>query len=496
MIRVLDKATIDKIAAGEVIERPSSVVKELLENAIDADSTAVTVEIKDGGTSFISVTDNGCGIPKEEVRMAYMRHATSKIEHAEDLNSILSLGFRGEALSTIAAVSQTEMITKTATDLTGIKYVIHGGKEIEYKDVGVPNGTTIVVRNLFFNTPARKKFLKSAMTEGSYIFDLLTRIALSHPEISFKLIANGQTRIDTSGNGKLKDTIYQLYGRDITANLIPIDYTDGDIHLSGFIGKPFIARGNRGLENYFINHRYIKSNVVNRAIEEGYRTFVMQHKFPFTVLYLDLPQEKCDVNVHPTKMEFKYDNEKKLFEVCCTAVKLALTHKEIIPKEGEKPIVSPVISHPEQKPAEPFEVRRAQSQTIPQKNVRAGRYSPTYKILESLRKSSKLPRMGHHSRTSLIWLPTMALYMHHLHKHRSRTNQLLQLRQYGRTITQQPRLRLCNRIVQRLSQTILSQHRSSQRNHPTSRICLRWTKIQQPTNTQLASRKRSLTMIF
>lgn len=389
MIRVLDKATIDKIAAGEVIERPSSVVKELLENAIDAGSTAVTVEIKDGGTSFIRVTDNGCGIPKEEVRMAYMRHATSKIEHAEDLNSILSLGFRGEALSTIAAVSQTEMITKTATDLTGIKYVIHGGKEIEYKDVGVPNGTTIVVRNLFFNTPARKKFLKSAMTEGSYIFDLLTRIALSHPEISFKLIANGQTRIDTSGNGKLKDTIYQLYGRDITANLIPIDYTDGDIHLSGFIGKPFIARGNCGLENYFINHRYIKSNVVNRAIEEGYRTFVMQHKFPFTVLYLDLPQEKCDVNVHPTKMEFKYDNEKKLFEVCCTAVKLALTHKEIIPKEGEKPIASPVISHPEQKPAEPFEERRAQSQTIPQKNVRAGSYSPTYKILESLRKAEE-----------------------------------------------------------------------------------------------------------
>lgn len=389
MIRVLDKATIDKIAAGEVIERPSSVVKELLENAIDAGSTAVTVEIKDGGTSFIRVTDNGCGIPKEEVRMAYMRHATSKIEHVEDLNSILSLGFRGEALSTIAAVSQTEMITKTATDLTGIKYVIHGGKEIEYKDVGVPNGTTIVVRNLFFNTPARKKFLKSAMTEGSYIFDLLTRIALSHPEISFKLIANGQTRIDTSGNGKLKDTIYQLYGRDITANLIPIDYTDGDIHLSGFIGKPFIARGNRGLENYFINHRYIKSNVVNRAIEEGYRTFVMQHKFPFTVLYLDLPQEKCDVNVHPTKMEFKYDNEKNLFEACCTAVKLALTHKEIIPKEGEKPIASPVISHPEQKPAEPFEVKRAQSQAVPQKNVRAGNYSPTYKILESLRKAEE-----------------------------------------------------------------------------------------------------------
>ena len=388
-IMVLDSKTIDQIAAGEVVERPSSVVKELVENACDAGATAVTVEIKDGGTSFIRVTDNGCGIDKSEVRMAYMRHATSKIEHAEDLNSILSLGFRGEALSTIAAVSQTEMITKTATDLTGVKYVIHGGKEIEYKEVGVPNGTTIVVRNLFFNTPARKKFLKSSMTEGSYIFDLLTRIALSHPEISFKLIANGQTKIDTSGNGKLKDTIYQLYGRDITANLIPIDYTDGDIHLSGFIGKPFIARGNRGLENYFINHRYIKSSVVNRAIEEGYRTFVMQHKFPFTVLYLDLPQEKCDVNVHPTKMEFKYDNEKKLFEACCTAVKLALTHKEIIPKDGENPNPNPVVSHPERKPAEPFEARRAQSHTIPQKNVRAGSYSPTYKILESLRKAEE-----------------------------------------------------------------------------------------------------------
>ena len=393
MIKVLDKATIDKIAAGEVIERPSSVIKELLENAIDAGASAVTVEIKEGGTTFMRVTDNGCGIPKDEVRTAYMRHATSKIEHVEDLNSILSLGFRGEALSTIAAVSQTEMITKTAMDLTGVKYVIHGGKEIEYREVGVPDGTTIVVRNLFYNTPARKKFLKSAMTECSYIFDLLTRIALSHPEISFKLIANGQTKIDTSGNGKLKDTIYQLYGRDITSNLIEVDYTDEDIHLSGFIGKPFISRGNRGLENYFINRRYIKSNVVNRAIEEGYRTFVMQHKFPFTVLYLELPQEKCDVNVHPTKMEFKYDNEKKLFEVCCNAVKNALTHKEIIPKESDQKAAKPIIQNPGVKPAEPYETARAQRENIqntkytPQANTRAGKYSPTYKILEALKKA-------------------------------------------------------------------------------------------------------------
>lgn len=393
MIKVLDKATIDKIAAGEVIERPSSVIKELLENAIDAGASAVTVEIKEGGTTFMRVTDNGCGIPKDEVRTAYMRHATSKIEHVEDLNSILSLGFRGEALSTIAAVSQTEMITKTAMDLTGVKYVIHGGKEIEYREVGVPDGTTIVVRNLFYNTPARKKFLKSAMTEGSYIFDLLTRIALSHPEISFKLIANGQTKIDTSGNGKLKDTIYQLYGRDITSNLIAVDYTNEDIHLSGFIGKPFISRGNRGLENYFINRRYIKSNVVNRAIEEGYRTFVMQHKFPFTVLYLELPQEKCDVNVHPTKMEFKYDNEKKLFEVCCNAIKNALTHKEIIPKESEQKAAKPIAQNPNVKPAEPYETVRVQRENIqntkytPQANTRAGKYSPTYKILEALKKA-------------------------------------------------------------------------------------------------------------
>lgn len=386
MIKLLDKATIDKIAAGEVIERPSSVVKELLENSIDAGAGAITVEIKDGGTSFIRVTDNGCGIPKDEIRTAYMRHATSKIEQVEDLNRIVSLGFRGEALSTIAAVSQTEMITKTGEDLTGVKYVIHGGVEVEYAEVGVPNGTTIVVRNLFYNTPARKKFLKSSMTEASYIFDLLTRIALSHPEISFKLISNGQTKIDTSGNDKVKDTIYQLFGRDITSNLIEVNYQDEEIKLSGYIGKPFISRGNRGLENYFINRRYIKSNVVNRAIEEGYRTFVMQHKFPFTVLYLELPQDKCDVNVHPTKMEFKYDNEKKLFEVICKAVREALNHREIIPKEGQKPVPKPAIVNTKEKPAEPYEVER---KNIPNANARAGKYSPTYKILESLKKADE-----------------------------------------------------------------------------------------------------------
>ena len=348
MIRLLDKNVVDKIAAGEVIERPSSVVKELLENSIDAGAKDITVEIKEGGTTFIRVTDNGCGIPKEEVRTAYMRHATSKIESEDDLNSIASLGFRGEALSTIAAVAQTEMITKTSDSLTGIKYVIHGGVEVEYKEVGVPDGTTIVVKNLFFNTPARKKFLKSAMTEGSYINDLVLKLALSHPEIGFKLISNGKTNISTAGNGNIKDNIYQLFGRDISNNLMPISFENSNIKLEGFVGKPFISRGNRGFENYFINNRYIKSNIVNRAIEEGYRTFVMQHKFTFTVIYITLPANKIDVNVHPTKMEFKYDNERELFEVVSNSVREALLQRDLIPPtkldENKKEIEKTVSS--------------------------------------------------------------------------------------------------------------------------------------------------------
>ncbi len=379
MIKLLDKTTIDKIAAGEVIERPSSVVKELLENSIDAHSTSITVEIKEGGISFIRVTDNGDGIPKDQVRTAYMRHATSKIDDASDLDSIASLGFRGEALSTIAAVSQTEMITKTAEDLVGVKYVIHGGDEIEYKEVGVPEGTTIVVRNLFFNTPARKKFLKTPMTEGSYINDLVLRLALSHPEIAFKLIINGQTKLDTTGNGKLKDVLYQLFGRDITSNIIEVNYESGDIKISGYIGKPFLSRGNRGLENYYINKRYIKSNIVNRAIEEGYKTFVMQHKFPFTALFIELPLDKCDVNVHPTKMEFKYDNEKALFEAVNRAVRDALAFKELIPKAEYSQTKGNVIRSVE-RPAEPFEKQRIAPQT------KVDGYSASYSILEQMKK--------------------------------------------------------------------------------------------------------------
>lgn len=389
MIKLLDKATIDKIAAGEVIERPLSVVKELLENSIDAKSTMITVEIKEGGLSFIRVTDNGIGIPKDQVKTAYLRHATSKIKTAEDLQDVTSLGFRGEALSTIAAVSQTEMVTKTEDSITGVKYTIHGGLEVELTEVGVPNGTTIIVRNLFYNTPARKKFLKTPMTEGSYIQDLVLKLALSHPEISFRLITNGQTKIETSGNGNPKDAIYQLFGRDITSNLIKVEDSWGEIKITGYIGKPYISRGNRGLENYFINNRYIKSNIINRAIEEGYKTFVMQHKFPFTVLYIELPPDRIDVNVHPTKMEFKYDNEKELFEAVTRVVRDALNHKEIIPKEITKDNKDTEKTKTEEKkvkPAEPYEVSRRMAMK-PQVNFGADKYSPSYKILEELKKA-------------------------------------------------------------------------------------------------------------
>ncbi len=383
MIKVLDKKTIDKIAAGEVIERPYSIVKELLDNSIDAEATAITVEIKDGGMSFIRVTDNGVGIKKDEVKTAYLSHATSKLSNAEGLSCINTLGFRGEALSTIAAISQTEMITKTADSLTGVRYVIHGGEEIEFKEVGVPNGTTIVARNIFYNTPARKKFLKSAMTEASYISDLVQKIALSHPAISFKLIINNQTKIDTSGNGNIRDTIYELFGRDITAHILPISYEMGDIKINGFIGKPLIARGNRALEHYFINGRYIKNNIINRAIEEGYKTFVMQHKFPFTVLYISLPPNRIDVNVHPTKMEFKFDDEKLLFEAVTKAVRDTLNHREFIIEDKAKEEKKVEQKMPVEKPAEPFETARKQNVVM---NKVASAYSPSYKVLEALSK--------------------------------------------------------------------------------------------------------------
>ena len=331
-IILLSQDTIDKIAAGEVVERPASVVKELVENAVDAGANAITVEIKDGGTSLVRITDNGCGIPKEQVRIAYQQHATSKIRKVEDLLTSGTLGFRGEALSSIAAVSQVEMITKTAGSLTGVRYVIEGGSEKNLEEIGAPEGTTFLVHNLFFNTPARKKFLKSAAGEAGCVSDLMERMALSHPEIAFKFISNRDTKLHTSGNCNLKDIIYSIYGRDIAANLLKIDADYGNIKITGFIGKPVISRGNRNYENYFVNDRYVKSAIVARAIEDAYKTFMMSHRYPFTVLKLQIDTQEVDVNVHPQKMEVRFSNQQDVYEKVCQAIKEALIGKELIPE--------------------------------------------------------------------------------------------------------------------------------------------------------------------
>lgn len=331
-IHVLDQNTINKIAAGEVIERPASVVKELLENAIDAKATAVTVEIREGGISFIRVTDNGCGIEKDEIPLAFLRHSTSKIQSVEDLFTVSSLGFRGEALSSIAAVGQVELITKTSRSLTGNRYQIEGGQERGMEEIGAPDGTTFIVRNLFYNTPVRRKFLKTPMTEGAHVADLVEKIALSHPEISIRFIQNNQNKLYTSGNHNLKDIIYAVYGREITANLILVSVTGEAFSVEGFIGKPVIARSNRNFENYYINGRYIKSNIINKAIEEAYKPFMMQHKYPFTMLHFKIEPEFLDVNVHPTKMELRFQNGENVFRMVRDTVAEALRHKELIPK--------------------------------------------------------------------------------------------------------------------------------------------------------------------
>ena len=331
-IQVLDQKTIDQIAAGEVIERPSSVVKELVENSIDAGATAVTVEIRDGGTSFIRVTDNGSGIDRDQVSVAFLRHSTSKIRAVEDLFHVASLGFRGEALSSIASIAMVELITKTKDADAGVRYVIEGGVERKIEDMAAPDGTTFLVRSLFYNTPARRKFLKSPMTEAGYISDLMERLALSHPDISFQFINNGQTKLHTSGNHNLKDVIYHIYGREIAANLAEIDAVQGPVRITGFIGKPVISRGNRGFENYFINGRYIKSNVIARGIEEGYRTFMMQHKYPFTALHFTIDGGLLDVNVHPTKMELRFSNQEQLYRFVRETVHQGLMGRELIPE--------------------------------------------------------------------------------------------------------------------------------------------------------------------
>ena len=329
-IQVLDQVTIDKIAAGEVIERPASIVKELVENAIDAGADSVTVEIRDGGIDFIRVTDNGCGIPHDEVRSAFLRHSTSKIRSVEDLMHISSLGFRGEALSSIAAVTRTELITKTGDCEFGTRYVIEGGKEVSLEETGAPDGTTFLVHQLFYNVPARRKFLKTPMTEAGHVQDLLMHLALSHPEVAFLFKNNNQEKLRTSGNGKLKDVIYNIYGRDIAANLLDIDYEKSGLRITGYLGKPVITRGNRNFENFFVNGRYVKSPMISKSLEDAYKDFTMQHKFPFAVLHFHVDGETIDVNVHPTKMELRFQRQQDVYNTVFEGVHRRLLEPELI----------------------------------------------------------------------------------------------------------------------------------------------------------------------
>ncbi len=355
-IKLLSQSTIDQIAAGEVVEHPLNVVKELTENAIDAGADAITVEIKDGGISLIRVTDNGCGIEKDQIQKAFLRHATSKISTIEDLNSIESLGFRGEALSSIAAVSQVEVITKTADELTGIRYAIAGGVEEELEEVGAPDGTTFLVHNLFYNIHARKKFLKQPQTEGSYVADMMEHLALSHPDRSIKFVNGGQVRFHTSGNGNLKEIIYRIYGRDIAEALIPFQYEGESFSVNGYLGNPELNRSNRNFEVCFMNGRYIRNDVIAKAMEEGYRSYLMQHKFPFYVLHFQMNQSAIDVNVHPAKMEIRIHQGKELYEELSKQAAFCLQQRELIPEV--KLVREPEEIKTPQKTPEPFERNR------------------------------------------------------------------------------------------------------------------------------------------
>lgn len=359
------------------MERPSSIVKELVENAIDASATAVTVEITDGGKKLIRITDNGGGMERDQVPLAFLRHATSKIQKAEDLEHIASLGFRGEALSSIAAVAQVELITKTPSAFSGVRYVINGGKEESLEDMGAPEGTTFLVRNLFYNVPARSKFLKSDTTEANYISALMEQLTLSHPEISFKYIQNKQVKLHTSGNYSVKDVIYNIYGRDITKALLDVSYENDFMKIEGFVGKPEISRGNRTFENYYINGRFVKNRIISKAIEDAYKGFLMQHKFPFVSLHIQMEGNDLDVNVHPTKMEVRFARGTEVYDAVFETVRKALTRKEMIPqvsvgKEEPKKEIKTII-----KPAdvpEPFEVKRRE-----QAAAKASCTQPLYK---------------------------------------------------------------------------------------------------------------------
>lgn len=359
-IQLLDQETINQIAAGEVIDRPSSVVKELLENAIDAKATAITVEIKDGGISFIRITDNGCGIEKDQVRKAFLRHATSKLHTIDDLLDIGSLGFRGEALSSIAAIAQVELISKPPEAMLGISYQIEDGEEKSLTQIGAPDGTTILVRNLFYHVPARKKFLKTAATEGNYINQLMENMAMLRPDISMRFINGGQNKLYTSGNGRLKDLIYTIYGREISSNVLEINYECPLFAVTGYIGKPIISRGNRTFENYYINGRFVKSRLIAAAIEQAYKPFMMQHRYPFTVLHIKIKPELIDVNVHPAKMEVRFQQENEIYELLAGAIENTLRGKEFIPDVSDDGKAEKKVQE-KQKLPEPFEQRRLQA---------------------------------------------------------------------------------------------------------------------------------------
>lgn len=393
-IQVLDEQTIDKIAAGEVVERPASVVKELVENAADAGATAVTVEIRDGGISFIRVTDNGQGIPKAEVPTAFLRHATSKIKSIEDLFTISSLGFRGEALSSIAAVAQVELITKTASELTGTKYLVEGSKEKSIEDIGAPDGTTFLVRNLFYNTPARQKFLKSPQTEASYVSTLMERLALSHPEISFQLIINSQPKLHTNGNSQVKDVIFRIFGRDVAAGVLPVQFENDLLSADGYIGKPSLARGNRNFEIYFINGRYIKSPLITKCIEDACRQYLMKTQFPFAVLRITMDSELLDVNVHPTKMEVRFQQAENIYQALTQAIKNAFEQKDIIPQvlsgeEKKKPEKQAQPRRPE-----PFEKKRleALAETVRKDSPYEPKYGKTSETADVTEKPKEQPQ--------------------------------------------------------------------------------------------------------